>query len=126
MEHKALVNCVQWCPDKSSVFGSSAEDGQSHDAESDYTESDDDDDDDAESGYTESDDDDAEPDDPEYDDDQTTTGKEIVVEEHKEESFLIISAYKFYLDVVSFNVFSDEVVFRINVLASSVKDWILH
>nr|GEZ44658.1 hypothetical protein [Tanacetum cinerariifolium] len=41
-------------------------------------------------------------------------------------SFLIISAYEFYLDVVSFNAFSDEVVFRINVLASSVKDWILH
>nr|GFA75806.1 folate transporter 1, chloroplastic-like [Tanacetum cinerariifolium] len=40
--------------------------------------------------------------------------------------FLIISAYEFYLDVVSFNAFSDEVVFRINVLASSVRDWILH
>ncbi|KAF5799078.1 putative transcription factor WD40-like family [Helianthus annuus] len=26
-EHKAPVLCVQWCPDKSSVFGSSAEDG---------------------------------------------------------------------------------------------------
>ncbi|KAJ0771298.1 putative transcription factor WD40-like family [Helianthus annuus] len=26
-EHKAHVLCVQWCPDKSSVFGSSAEDG---------------------------------------------------------------------------------------------------
>lgn len=25
--HKAAVLCVQWCPDKSSVFGSSAEDG---------------------------------------------------------------------------------------------------
>ncbi|GJR98040.1 alanine--glyoxylate aminotransferase 2 homolog 2, mitochondrial-like protein [Tanacetum coccineum] len=41
-------------------------------------------------------------------------------------SLLIISTYEFYLDVVSFNAFSDEVVFRINVLASSVKDWILH
>nr|GFB82737.1 hypothetical protein [Tanacetum cinerariifolium] len=41
-------------------------------------------------------------------------------------SFLIISAYEFYLDVISFNAFSDEVVFRINVLAFSVKDWILH
>ncbi|GJU20486.1 F-box/FBD/LRR-repeat protein-like protein [Tanacetum coccineum] len=41
-------------------------------------------------------------------------------------SFLIISAYEFYLDVVSSNAFSDEVVFRINVLASSMKDWILH
>ncbi|PWA92179.1 bifunctional polymyxin resistance protein, ArnA [Artemisia annua] len=27
VEHKAPVLCVQWCPDKSSVFGSSAEDG---------------------------------------------------------------------------------------------------
>ncbi|RVX05530.1 WD-40 repeat-containing protein MSI4 [Vitis vinifera] len=26
-DHKAAVLCVQWCPDKSSVFGSSAEDG---------------------------------------------------------------------------------------------------
>nr|XP_043627707.1 WD-40 repeat-containing protein MSI4-like [Erigeron canadensis] len=26
-DHKAPVLCVQWCPDKSSVFGSSAEDG---------------------------------------------------------------------------------------------------
>ncbi|KAM0054482.1 putative transcription factor WD40-like family [Helianthus debilis subsp. tardiflorus] len=26
-EHKAPVSCVQWCPDKSSVFGSSVEDG---------------------------------------------------------------------------------------------------
>nr|GEV61768.1 hypothetical protein [Tanacetum cinerariifolium] len=35
-------------------------------------------------------------------------------------SFLIISAYEFYPDVVSFNAFSDEVVFRINVLASVI------
>nr|GFB17412.1 helitron helicase-like domain-containing protein [Tanacetum cinerariifolium] len=44
----------------------------------------------------------------------------------KLKGFLIISAYEFYLDVISFNAFSDEVVFRINVLASFVKDWILH
>nr|GEX33972.1 hypothetical protein [Tanacetum cinerariifolium] len=55
----------------SASYNAELNNAESHDAESDYTESDDDD---AESGYTESDDDDAEPDDPEFDDDETTSG----------------------------------------------------
>nr|GEW03955.1 WD-40 repeat-containing protein MSI4-like [Tanacetum cinerariifolium] len=79
--HRAQVTDFHWndhapwtIVSVSASYDAELDNAESHDAESDYTESDDDDDDDDESGYTESDDDDAEPDDPESDDDQTTSG----------------------------------------------------